>query len=125
DTNNFARALQEQVAGIIRAIDQTLLYARSSYIRAPDQFNIAPWSEHGGVLTNSAFQLAIIDKNGQLRATSFGPITSPIDLSDREHFRAQARSSDDHLIIGKPIALRSVDKWAIQFTRRLVGLDGS
>ncbi|HTB43552.1 MAG TPA: ATP-binding protein [Acetobacteraceae bacterium] len=125
DTNNFARALQEQVAGIIRAIDQTLLYARSSYIRAPDQFNIAQWSEHGGFLTNSAFQLAIIDKDGQLRATSFGPITSPIDLSDREHFRAQARSSDDHLIIGKPIALRTVDKWAIQFTRRMVGPDGS
>src|SRR5580658_10009301 len=29
DTNNFARALQEQTVGIVRAIDQTLLFARA------------------------------------------------------------------------------------------------
>jgi signal transduction histidine kinase/FixJ family two-component response regulator/HPt (histidine-containing phosphotransfer) domain-containing protein len=125
DTNNYARALQEQTAGIVRAIDQTLLYARATYLRAPDQFDIAQWSEHGGFLTNSAFQLSIIDKTGQLRASSLGPIASPVDLRDREHFRAQEMSSGDRLFVGRPVTLRVADKLAIQFTRRIVDPDGA
>jgi signal transduction histidine kinase/DNA-binding NarL/FixJ family response regulator len=125
NTTNFARALQEQATGIARAIDQTLLYARDSYIRAPDRFNIAMWSEHGGFLTHSAIQVAIIGKDGTLRATSLGPLSQPVDLSDREHFRVQAESSGDRLFIGKPQVLRTTGQWAIQFTRRMVGLDGS
>jgi signal transduction histidine kinase/DNA-binding NarL/FixJ family response regulator len=125
DTNNFARALQEQTAGIVRAIDQTLLYARAEWLRGPDQFDIGRWSEHGAFLTNSALQLAIIDKNGQLRASSLGPITRPIDLTKREHFRVQAASTEDRLYISQPVALNLVDKWAIQFTRRMIGPDGA
>jgi signal transduction histidine kinase/HPt (histidine-containing phosphotransfer) domain-containing protein/ActR/RegA family two-component response regulator len=125
DTNNFARALQEQTTGIVRAIDQTLLFARSAYLRAPRQFDVSQWSEHGEFLTNSAFQLSIIDKDGQLRASSLGPVTSPVDLSGREHFRVQAESSEDRLVISKPIALHLIDKSAIQFTRRMVGPDGA
>jgi signal transduction histidine kinase/CheY-like chemotaxis protein/HPt (histidine-containing phosphotransfer) domain-containing protein len=124
-TNNYARAFQQQITGIVRAIDQTLLYARDSYLRAPDQFNIALWSEHGEFLTNPAYQLSIIGQDGKLRATSLGPVTRPTDLSDREHFRVQAESSSDQLFISKPVILRFVDMWAIQFTRRMVGPDGS
>ena len=125
DTNNFARALQEQVAGIVRSIDQTLFYARAAYLRAPDQFNIALWTEHGEFLTNPAFQIGIVDKNGQLRASSLGPVTIPVDLSAREHFRIQAESTEDRLFIGKPVLLHLVDKWTIQFTRRMTDADGA
>jgi signal transduction histidine kinase/HPt (histidine-containing phosphotransfer) domain-containing protein len=125
DTNHYARAFQQQITGIVRAIDQTLLYVRASYIRAPDQFDIAVWSEHGEFLTNPAFQVSITDKNGQLRFSCLGPITSPIDLSDREQFRAQAMSTGDQMFISKPVRLRIVDKWAIQFTRRIAGPDGA
>jgi signal transduction histidine kinase/DNA-binding NarL/FixJ family response regulator len=125
DTSNFARAFQEQIAGITRAIDQTLLYVRASYMRAPDQFDIALWSEHGEFLTNSAFQVAIIGKDGFLRASSFGPVTSPVDLREREHFRVQAKASEDRLFISKPVTLHQNGQWAIQFTRRMVESDGS
>jgi signal transduction histidine kinase/DNA-binding NarL/FixJ family response regulator len=124
-TDNFARAFQEQIIGTVRAIDQTLLYARASYARAPDQFDITPWSERGEFRTNSAFQLSIIDKAGHLVASSLGPITNPIDLGDREHFRIQAAAAEDRLVIGKPVTLRIADKWAIQFTRRMVDPAGS
>lgn len=124
NTNNFARALQEQTAGIVRAIDQTLLFARSAWLRDPNRFDVRQWSEHGEFLTNSAFQLSIIGKDGQLLASSLGPLTSPLDLSGREHFRVQAESSEDQLFISKPIALHLIDKSAIQFTRRMTGPDG-
>src|ERR1700683_4704190 len=38
DTGNFTRAFQEQITGILRAVDQTLLYIRASYIRDPGRF---------------------------------------------------------------------------------------
>jgi signal transduction histidine kinase/HPt (histidine-containing phosphotransfer) domain-containing protein/ActR/RegA family two-component response regulator len=125
DTDNYALAFQQQVAGIVRSIDQTLLYARASWLRAPDQFDIALWSAHGAFLNNPAFQVSITDKDGRLRLTSLGPLTSPIDVSDREHFRVQAASSGDELFISKPITLRFLHKSAIQFTRRMVGPDGA
>jgi signal transduction histidine kinase/DNA-binding NarL/FixJ family response regulator len=125
DTNNYARAFQQQTAGIVRSIDQTLLFVRAFYIRAPDQFDIALWSENGMFLTNPAYQVSIIDKNGRLRLSSFGAVTRQIDLSDREHFRFQAESLSDQLFISQPVNLRFVAKPAIQFTRRMVGADGS
>lgn len=67
DTDNYALAFQQQAAGIVRAIDQTLLYARASYVRAPDQFDIALWSPNGEFRNNLAFQVSIIDKDGWLR----------------------------------------------------------
>jgi signal transduction histidine kinase/CheY-like chemotaxis protein/HPt (histidine-containing phosphotransfer) domain-containing protein len=124
DTNNYARAFQQQSAGMVRSIDQTLLYVRASYIREPDQFDIALWSEHGAFLTNPAYQVSIIGKDGRLRLSSFGAVTRPVDLSDREHFRFQAENAGDQMFISQPIILRFIDKPAIQFTRRMVGPDG-
>ena len=54
-----------------------------------------------------------------------GPSRARSISDDREHFRAQAAASEDRLVIGKPITLRIADKWAIQFTRRMVDPDGS
>ena len=125
DTNNYARAFQQQSLGIVRSIDQTLLYVRASYLRAPDQFDITLWSEHGAFLTNPAYQVSIIDKNGWLRLSSFGAVTRPTDLSDREHFRFQVENSGDVMFISQPIILRFLDKPAIQFTRRMIAPDGA
>ncbi len=125
DTNNYARAFQQQSAGIVRSIDQTLLYVRASYMRAPDAFDIAMWSEHGAFLTNPAYQLSIIGKDGRLRLSSFGPVNRSVDLSDREHFLFQRENTGDLMFISQPVMLRFIDKPAIQFTRRMIGSDGA
>lgn len=124
DVSNYARAFQLQSTGLVRSIDQTLLYARASYQRAPEQFDIGLWSQHGEFLTNPAYQVSIIDRHGQLKLSSFGPVTRPVDLSDRPHFRFQAESHADQMYISEPLVLRYVEKPAIQFTRRMVGGDG-
>ena len=125
DTHNFAHAFQQQSTGIVRSIDQTLRYVRASYIRAPDQFNIARWSEHGAFLTDPAFQVSIIDKDGRLHLSSVGAVTRQVDLSDREHFRFPRDSAGDEMFISQPVILRFIQKPAIQFTRRMAGPDGA
>jgi PAS domain S-box-containing protein len=125
ETGNLALAFEEQIAGIVRAIDQTLLYVRASYVRAPEQFDITPWSERGEFLTHPAFQVLIGDKDGYLRLSSLVQIKSPLYVGDRDYFLAQAGASEDHLFIGKPVVGRLSNKWSIQFTRPILGPGGS
>jgi hypothetical protein len=71
DTGNFTRAFQEQITGIFRAVDQTLLYVRAAYIRDPDRFDIERWTEHSEFLTDPAFQVSIIlSRRGSISATA-------------------------------------------------------
>jgi signal transduction histidine kinase/CheY-like chemotaxis protein/HPt (histidine-containing phosphotransfer) domain-containing protein len=125
DTGNFTRAFQEQITGIFRAVDQTLLYVRAAYIRDPDRFDIERWTEHSEFLTDPAFQVSIIGKDGYLVANSLGPVTTRLDLGDREHFRVPAASTTDLLFISKPVIGRVSRKWSIQLARRILGRDGA
>ncbi len=95
-----------------------------SYIRGPDQFDIALWAAHSGFLTDSVFEVAIIGKDGYLRATSPGPLSSPIYLGHSEQFRAQAEPSEDQLFISKPAVGPVGNRWSVQLSRRIVGPDG-
>lgn len=109
----------------LRAVDQTLFYVRASYVSDPDRFDIGRWTEHSEFLTDPAFQVAVIGKDGHLLVSSLDPITNRVDLSDREHFRIPAASTEDRLFISKPVVGRVSKKWSIQLARRIVGRDGS
>ena len=71
-------------------------------------------------------QVSIIDAQGIMRASSAGPQPAPpVDLSDREHFKAQLDSKEDRLFISKPLIGRVSGKWSVQLSRRLLNPDGS
>ncbi len=124
-TTNLARSFEEHIVRSIEAIDQTLLYVRDSYIRDPQRFDLSLWLPSSKIVPGFRFQLGIIDKDGYLIATTAGPVTEPIDLSDREHFRAQADSDRDELFISKPVYLRANNVWSIQLSRRIEAPDGT
>jgi diguanylate cyclase (GGDEF)-like protein len=125
DTANLARAFEEHIIRLIQAHDQILIFARTSYSRDPQHFDLMQWAREQQFATNVTLQLATTNKRGMLTGSNLGMPSTPTDLSDREHFRVHADSDRDELFISKPVLGRVSGKWSIQLSRRLNAPDGS
>ena len=122
---NLTRAFEEHTVRAINAADSTLKYMRQSCERVGRCLDPAQWRKDAFLLTDFSFQVSIIDAHGIMRSSNLQPVSAPIDLSDREHFRVHQLSDRDDLFISKPLLGRASGKWSIQLTRRLSNPDGS
>jgi diguanylate cyclase (GGDEF)-like protein len=125
DTANLARAFEEHIIRLIQAHDQILIFARTSYSKNPQHFDLMQWTREQQFATDVTLQLATTDKHGMLTGSNLGMPSTPTNLSDREHFRVHADSDRDELFISKPVLGRVSGKWSIQLSRRLNAPDGS
>jgi len=125
DTANLARAFEEHIIRLIQAHDQILIFARTSYSKDPQSFDLAQWAREQQFATDVTLQIATTDKRGMLTGSNLGMPSTPTDLSDREHFRVHAGSDRDELFISQPVLGRVSGKWSIQLSRRLNAPDGS
>ena len=124
ESANLARSFEEQIIRTIRGIDSTLLVLRAIYVKNRDNFDLPEWTWHAGIVTDVVIQYSIIDDNGRLRASSLGPV-QPIDLKDREHFKAHLEATIDEVFISRPLAGRNSGKSSIQLSRRILLADGT
>jgi diguanylate cyclase (GGDEF)-like protein len=121
---NFAMVFEENVLRSIGEIDKALLYMRKSIETRKDTTDLATIVYTTDVLSEIIVQVAIIDRNGMMRASNVGPRPSPqLDLSDREHYRVHIDSTSDRLFMSKPVVGRASGKWSVQFTRRFLNSD--
>jgi signal transduction histidine kinase/ActR/RegA family two-component response regulator len=127
NSRNLARACEEMMVRSLRAVDQALLYVRQLYSTNPQGFDITPWQRDNQFLTEFNFQVSIADKDGRVVASNLAQSGAGIgiDVSDREHFRAQRDSSTDEMFISKPVFGRLSNKWSINVSRRIAGPDGA
>ncbi len=125
DTGNLARAFEEHIIRLIQAHDQILIFARTSYSKDAQSFDLAQWAREQQFATDVTLQIATTDKRGILTGSNLGMPSTPTDLSDREHFRVHADSDRDQLFISRPVLGRVSGKWSIQLSRRLNAPDGS
>lgn len=124
DAANMARVFAEHVRRTVTMIDLALQDYRDFHRTAPGAPPDTGWRDaylkEGGV-----FQWAVIDARGMVRYSNLAPAATPVDLSDREHFRVHLEPGRDELFISKPVLGRVSRRWSIQFTRRLSNPDGS
>jgi len=125
DTRNLVRAFSENLVRTVEAVDQTLLVVRDAYARDPSGFRLSTWATNAPFLNELALQITLIGPDGIVLQSNLGPVTSRVDLSDREHIRVQATSKDDRLYISVPVLGRVSHKWSIQFTRKIIGPNGA
>ena len=124
ETSNLALAFEENIIRSIAAIDQVLLIVRDLYARDPGRFDLAGWVHDRPFINDQTFQLSLIDASGMLVQSNLAGTRGPVDLSDREHFRVHVGTGADALFISKPLLGRVSNRYSVQFTRRVVGLDG-
>ena len=122
---NIAIASEDQVAHLLRSIDQTLLYARDAYIGNPDSFDIAEWTRSIQILTDLSFQIVITDRNGNIIFSNTPIPSSRINVGDREHFLVQRDPNRDEMFISVPIVGRLSRRPSINLTGESIGRDGT
>jgi signal transduction histidine kinase/ActR/RegA family two-component response regulator len=124
DSGNLARAFEENITRTIEAVDQTLLFVRQAYARDPKGFDLSGWAGSQPFLNALSIQIAMTDKAGIVTQSNLGPMTSRVDLSDRPHIRVHMNTPTDQLYISVPVLGRVSKKWSVQFSRKIIGMDG-
>ena len=121
----LSSALEQHTVKAIHQVDQITRFVKYEFENTRGQFDLARTVERGVVQSDTLVQVAIIDENGRLRATTAESNPKPVDLSDREHFKVHALSNDDLLYISKPVLGRVSRQWTLQITRRMNHPDGT
>ncbi len=116
--DTLADALAAHTSRVIKEADQVASVVawqvRRNGVALPLQDYV-----HSGLLDLDVFiQVAVIDKHGILRASTI-PGFTPIDLSDREHFRAHLNDPSTRLVVGRPVIGRISGQPSIQLSRRI------
>ena len=121
--SNVAGAAQQVISRTIEAVDQRLLFVRDAFRRDRLGFGLDFLRDAQGPAAGPTLQVAVIDAAGRLLMTSLGRAT-PLDLSDRAHFRAHLEHARDELFISVPVLGRESGRWSVQFTRKLLDREG-
>ncbi|HYG89736.1 MAG TPA: sensor domain-containing diguanylate cyclase [Azospirillum sp.] len=124
DATNLARAFEEHVARTVKDVDFLLRLLRDRWQDSPATF-IPKARQLQGQYGELVVQIGIIAADGTLLISNLERVGTPVDLSDREHYRVHRDTAEDRLFISKPVQGRVSGKWSIQFARRLANADGS
>ncbi len=125
-SQSFTMVFEENVLRSIDELDSVLFYLRHNIEARKGTMDYNSILHSVDIPGDIIVQVSIIDAAGVMRASSAGPQPAPlIDLSDREHFKAQLESKEDRLFISKPLIGRVSGKWSVQLSRRFSNNDGT
>jgi diguanylate cyclase (GGDEF)-like protein len=125
-SQSFSMVFEENVLRSIDELDNMLFYLRRNIEARKGTTDYNAILHSTDIPGDIVVQVSIIDAQGIMRASTAGPQPAPpLDLSDREHFRAQLESNEDRLFISKPLVGRVSGKWSVQLSRRFLNADGT
>ncbi|MDD3484924.1 PAS domain-containing protein, partial [Azovibrio restrictus] len=117
---NLSEALQLQTDSVLRGVDSVAIRLRREFqTRERQQFESDSQGYINNAMAGFAIQAVIVDRRGML-VWSSEAANYPMDLNDRDYFKAHAGNPDaDALFIGKPILNRINQRWIIPLSRPL------
>ena len=120
---NTAYGFAENLERSFEAIDQSLLFLRESYLRDPAALDLVALSR-GPVLGRRQVQLALLDRDGMVRASSAGAAAGRVELADSE-LAWLREAGEDRLLLGLPVRSRTTGRWTVNVLRRIAGPDAA
>jgi signal transduction histidine kinase/ActR/RegA family two-component response regulator len=120
---NTAYGFAENLERSFEALDQSLLFLRESYLRDPAGFDLVALSR-GPVMGRRQVQVALLDADGGVQASSAGPGGARLELSDGELAWLRG-GGEDRLHLGPPVRSRATGRWSVNAMRRIVAGDGA
>jgi diguanylate cyclase (GGDEF)-like protein/PAS domain S-box-containing protein len=123
--SNLTRVLEEYIKRVVQESDSALLELRSAYQKDPQHFDIAAWAAQTQSHTNLTVQFGIAGTDGFVKASTLGPLHSPIYVGNRPVFTFERTSKADKLFISNPLMGRVTKKLTIEIGRRMNGPEGS
>jgi two-component system, cell cycle sensor histidine kinase PleC len=114
---NLSAAFEEQVRRVMDSVSGAIDLITHRIEKEGPNFNLSEWASLIPEVARSTIQLTIIGPDGWMRESTLSK--TPVDLSDREHFRVQRDNPNLGLFIGKPVLGRVSKQVTIQVTRRI------
>ena len=116
-TAALAMAFADHTEATFQRADHLLLQLREFWLANPETFADAIAREQT-LLGDTIIQIGVINADGYLIYSNLAPMSTPVDLSDREHFKVHRDAGQaDRLFISRPVKGRVSGKWSIQLTR--------
>lgn len=126
ESANLALVFEQSADRTASEIDRMLRYLRTTYERNGHNADWPTVVQEEFTANKRTVQIAIIDERGMMiTSTKMLYPATPVDLSDREHYKVHATARIDRLFISKPLLGRASNKWSVQFTRPFFKGDGS
>ncbi len=120
---NLTRVSQEHAIRTFRSVDQVIRFIQVRYLEVGPKLDLAALVRQGVIDAEIFPQVGVIDAKG-MYAVSNIVLKTPLDLSDREHFKVHVAADTGQLFISKPIIGRASGKWSVQLTRRISRANG-
>lgn len=118
-----ARSLEHETRETVTRLDLGLRVVQAEIERVGWQIDFLELQKKGLLLGNEVSVVAVADTEGRVRKGL--PVDERASMADRDFFLVHARETDAGLFIGRPSNGGNREAQTVNFTRRLVGTDGS
>jgi diguanylate cyclase (GGDEF)-like protein len=123
-STTLAQAYADHLTRNFEAIDQIALHVKYEWELSKGTLKLDTARARGLFPSSELVLVSIADSKGDT-LTSTAPIDRPVNIADREHFKAHMHDRQDVLYISKVLIGRLSGRPVIQFSRKLTRPDGS
>ena len=121
---NLAGMFDDQVSHTFGEVASSMDLVAARMQAKNSNFDIYSWAQDIPLIRGATIQAGIIGPDGKLLSSTLNPHATPVDLSDREDFRANLDATRQGLYISHPLLDNANNQWVIQVSRRVQNADG-